>query len=970
MPEPAVTATPVRAKPGPPPGQAGATGTALFPPVGAESVTISLDGRPVTAKRGELLIAVAERTGIYIPRFCYHPRLKAVGMCRMCLVEVKGPRGFTLSPACYVPAEDGLEVVTASAKVKKAQDGVLEFLLINHPLDCPVCDRGGECPLQDQTMAYGPGETRFVEEKRHWDKPIPISPLILLDRERCIQCARCTRFAEEVAGDAGIDFFSRTDAVEVATYPGQPFTSNFSGNVVQICPVGALLASPYRFRARPWDLEQVETTCTLCAVGCRMAAQSSADRVVRFLGVDSDPVNWGWLCDKGRFGFQAIESPRRLVHPLVRRGGELRDASWGQALAEVASRVRNVAGERIGVIGGARLANEDAYAWAKFARTVLSTDNIDAQMGDGLPADVVASLPRATIDQVCDAALIVTLAPDIKEELPILYLRLRHAAVDKAVPIIEVSPAVTGLSRYAALSLRYRPGEAAALVRALCSPVPVTEDVAGVRAEDAEGARQAILGASTGMGGKEAFPSPGAPPRLGVVIGRPSLAEPSTGPAEAALTLAALPGTAFLPALRRANVHGAIDLGLAPGLLPGRTALDSGRAWYEQHWGVPLPARPGLGTLGMLERARAGDVDVLFLVGADPATDCPDRALAAQALEAVPFVAAVDAFVTPSLARADIVLPAAIFTERRGSFTNLEGRITWLGQKVTPPGTARPDWLIVAELASRLGSDLGASNLDQLWAEIERVSPLHAGVSSALLTSRQGRNGVVVPLGLEAGRGQLAEVPPPLDPMADPGIAQAEVTPAPSAALAVVGAGVGRTNVLAAGPEGLEANGGAAAAGPAAPGQHPGTVVVAELAPGDGEAMAPRPLSPRPSAGASDPTPSPGSAPSSPVLRLVTRRPMWDGGTLLQAAPSLVALHPPLALALHPDDMSRLRIGPGAKARVTSNRSTIAVPVVGDTAVAPGTALLPFNLPEGGGGALVDASLPWTEVTVEPLDVP
>ena len=216
-----------------------------------------------------------------------------------------------------------MEAVTDSPAVKKAQDGILEFLLVNHPLDCPVCDKGGECPLQDQTLAYGPGETRFVEEKRHWDKPIPLSPLVLLDRERCIQCARCTRFADEVAGDAGIDFAVAKRYDRGGDLPDGPFVSNFSGNVVQICPVGALLAKPYRFKARPWDLQQVETTCTFCAVGCRVAAQSSSDQVVRFLGVDSDPVNWSWLCDKGRFCFEALNSPERLAHPLVRRPPEI-----------------------------------------------------------------------------------------------------------------------------------------------------------------------------------------------------------------------------------------------------------------------------------------------------------------------------------------------------------------------------------------------------------------------------------------------------------------------------------------------------------------------------------------------------------------------------------------------------------------------------------------------------------------------
>ncbi|MDP8937828.1 MAG: 2Fe-2S iron-sulfur cluster-binding protein, partial [Actinomycetota bacterium] len=397
-----------------------------------ESLSILVDGRAIEARPGEMVIAAAERAGVYIPRFCYHPRMKPVGMCRMCLVEIKGPRGFALLPACFVPVAKDQEVVTTSAKVKKAQDGVLEFLLINHPLDCPVCDRGGECPLQDQTFAFGPGESRFVEEKRHWAKPIPINPLVALDRERCIQCARCTRFAEEVAGDPMIDFVGRADHTEVNTFPGRPFVSNFSGNVVQICPVGALTATPYRFRARPWDLETVESTCTACAVGCRMALQSSANRLIRHLGVDSDPVNHGWLCDKGRFFYEALDRPERLTGPLVRRGDELVETTWTEAMQAVAdglARARDESGPgSIAVLGGARLANEDAYAWARLAKGVLGTDNVDAQLGDGLPAEAVLGLPRATIDEACRAGAVVLLGPDVKEELPVLYLRLKAAA--------------------------------------------------------------------------------------------------------------------------------------------------------------------------------------------------------------------------------------------------------------------------------------------------------------------------------------------------------------------------------------------------------------------------------------------------------------------------------------------------------------------------------------------------------------
>jgi NADH-quinone oxidoreductase subunit G len=929
-------------------------GTIEVAPVETEGVKIILDGREVVAKKGELLISVADRMGTYIPRFCYHPRMKPVGMCRMCLVDIKGPRGYSLNPACYLTVTEGMDAVTDSPAVKKAQDGVLEFLLVNHPLDCPICDKGGECPLQDQTLAYGPGESRFVEEKRHWDKPISLSPLVLLDRERCIQCARCTRFADEVAGDAGIDFAVRSDSSEVAIYPGEPFVSNFSGNVVQICPVGALLAKPYRFKARPWDLQQVETTCNFCAVGCRVAAQSSSDQVVRFLGVDSDPVNWSWLCDKGRFSFEALNSPERLGRPLVRRpsgsttssndgtndvsnetANEPPDgmtvASWADAFGEIVRRLDGVPGYKIGVIGGSRLPNEDAYAWAKLARTVLHTDNVDAQLGDGLPADVVASLPRATIDEVCAAPVIVTIAPDIKEELPVLYLRLRHAALEDGVPIIELSPARTGLSPFAAQSLRYRPGELSALVSSLTSAGgPVTAPVAGVPAEEVERARSVIAGASSAN--KKG-------PRVAVVIGRPSVAEAASGPAEAALTLAEMEGVAFLPALRRANVLGAIDLGLAPGLLPGRTSLEDGRDWYEHHWGGPSLPEGGLDTLGMLNEAADGHLDVLFLLGADPISDFPDRQLATRALERASFVVAIDTFSTASTHYADVILPAAAYTERHGTFTNIEGRITWLGQKVTPPGSSRPDWIIAVELASRLGHDLGATTLADIWAEIERVSPLHQGVSQALLVSRPARNGIVVPAGEPAAKEEAEEAPTPMDPMADPGISSADMHPLPPLPTRPVGT-----------------NGTATAAEPDAAGT--GLTPPPRLQP-----RSPSAHPPTASEGRAD---GPGQSAAQPALRLIARRPMWDGGAFVQHSPSLAGLHPPMEIRVSPEDLGRFGVRPASYVRASARAGRrLLVVAVADATVAAGTAVLPFNLPEGGAGELIDALANHTDVTLE-----
>ena len=427
-----------------------------------DTVTVTVDGMTFEAKKGELLIKAAQEHGVYIPRFCWHERMKPVGMCRMCLVEVEGVRGFP--PACTTPVAEGMVCNTQSDAVKKIQDGVLEFLLVNHPLDCPVCDRGGECPLQDQTLAFGPGESRFIEEKRHFEKPIALSDLVLLDRERCIQCGRCTRFADEIAGDPLIDFVERGDRMQVLNFAEQPFDSYFSGNTVQICPVGALTARQYRFKARPWDLETVETSCNACAVQCRGALQSSSNRLVRLLGVDSEPVNHGWLCDKGRYGIEWVHSERRAASSRMRRiDGELREVSWPEALDAAATLLRDAleqhGPESIALLGGARGTNEDAYAFARLMKGVIGTDNVDAQIGDGLPAEVVLGLPRAEIADCDRAAAIVLLGPDLEEELPVLHLRVRRAAVELGVPLVDLAAVAHGLTEHATVVARSMPGE-------------------------------------------------------------------------------------------------------------------------------------------------------------------------------------------------------------------------------------------------------------------------------------------------------------------------------------------------------------------------------------------------------------------------------------------------------------------------------------------------------------------------------
>jgi NADH-quinone oxidoreductase subunit G len=842
--------------------------------------------------------------------------MKPVGMCRMCIVEVDTGRGPALQPACMLEVAEGMSVDTESEVTKKAQDGILEFLLINHPLDCPVCDKGGECPLQDQTLAFGPGESRFIEEKRHYEKPIALSPLVYMDRERCILCDRCTRFSAEVAGDPLISFINRGNETEVNTFPDDPFASYFSGNTVQICPVGALTAVPYRFKARPWDLDQVESTCTSCAVGCRVAVQSSSNKLVRYLGVDVDPVNHGWLCDKGRFDFEATGADERIAAPLV----DGQETSWSDALAKAADALQAAT---VAVVGGARLTNEDAYTWSKLARTVIGTDDVDCQLGDGLPAEVVLGLPRATIDEACAADVVVLLAPDLKEELPILYLRLREAVVDHGLEVIELSASDTGMTRYATTSVRYSPGEAASAVREIAAHL--------------RGTQGSVV----------------------CVLGRPSLAESAEGVVAAAGALAdAVPGVVFLSALRRANVHGALDMGLAPGMLPGRVSLDAGREWFAT-WGE-LPAATGRDTRGILEAAAAGELQTLVLLGADPLADFPDRELARRALDGAGTVIAVDCFLTESSRRAGIVLAAAAYAEKPGTTTNLEGRVSRLNQKVTPPGTSRPDWMIAVELADRMGESLGVESLEDIWDEIERLAPSHAGITRTRLATREGLDGVVVGRG-PSGRlsGEHGDAVPAAHP---PTMAQTE---APEI---VAAQEQGETQFLpvtertSAGEQPVTSDDAVPAGADAAPADetHPAPAEATEAVAASGAAPA-RPALVTWRAPDAQLDPPPIDAYS---LRLVVSRRLYDAGTLVQHSPSLAGLAAPAALHVNPTDLERLGVTSGGRVRVTSSRTSRTLDAVADAGVPRGSAVLPWG---DDAAELIDVRSPVTDARVETL---
>ena len=687
----------------------------------AERVTITVDGEEMEVDSGELLIAAAEDNGVYIPRFCWHKRMNPVGMCRMCLVEVEGPRGTALVPACTTRVGPDMVVHTESETVKKAQEGVLEFLLINHPLDCPVCDRAGECPLQDQTMAYGPGESRFVEEKRHYEKPIPISDLVMLDRERCILCARCTRFSDEISGDPLIEFVDRGNGTQVLTFTDEPFASYFSGNTVEICPVGALTAVPYRFKARPWDLEAVESSCSDCAVGCRVSVQASQNQILRVNGVDSDPVNHGWLCDKGRFTFEATGSEARLDMPLLRgHDGDLTATTWATALDLAAERLGALGAGEIAGLGGARSTNEEAFAFGKFLRSVADTPHLDCQLGDGLdPQFLVGVSPRATIDDLESASAIVVWAQDLKEELPVLYLRVRRAATELGIPLVVVHPRRTGLDDVATHKITYRPGEGHGVLGELSSKT----------------GRGAAAGNILGAGGVVAL------------VGRTGLAEDPQVAESVAAFIRDLDGSKLMPLVRRSNTYGALDMGLAPTLLPGRASARDGaaRAALEEHWG-PIPESAGKGARGVLEALADGTIKGLVLLGSDPVSDFVDPDLARRALEAAEVVIALDTFPSPSVELADVVFPALGFAEVEGTVTNLEGRVQKVNQLVPGPGSARPAVEVLGDLAARMGGSLGADSARALSDEIARVAPAYAGISWDSLTVGRGRYGLVAPV--------------------------------------------------------------------------------------------------------------------------------------------------------------------------------------------------------------------------------
>ncbi|WP_285497195.1 NADH-quinone oxidoreductase subunit G [Actinomadura sp. NBRC 104425] len=627
-----------------------------------ELVKVTIDGFEIEVPKGTLIIRAAELLGIQIPRFCDHPLLDPVGACRQCLVEIPDAgngRGMPKPQAsCTTAVMPGMVVKTqlTSPVADKAQHGVMELLLINHPLDCPICDKGGECPLQNQAMSNGRGESRFTETKRTFPKPIALSSQVLLDRERCIQCARCTRFSDQIAGDAFIDLFERGAKEQVGAAEDRPFQSYFSGNTVQICPVGALTGAAYRFRSRPFDLVSSPSVCEHCASGCALRTDHRRGKITRRLAGDDPQVNEEWNCDKGRWAFTYVTQPDRLTHPLVRNeDGVLETASWPEALA-IAAKGLAAARGNAGVLTGGRLTLEDAYAYAKFARIALGTNDVDfrarphsREEAEFLASSVAGRSIEVSYTDLEKAPVVLLAGFEPEEESPIVFLRLRKGFRKKGVKVYSIAPYATrGLKKMGGTLLPTLPGAEAEVIGTLTTATDGGDEVAAIH-------RLLSQPGAVVLAGERLAASPGALSslvRLGQVTGAK---------------------IAWVP--RRAGERGALEAGALPGLLPiGRPVTDpEARAEVARVWGVAdLPAAPGRDTAGILAAARSEGA-ALLVGGFDP-YDLPDPAAALEAIEAASFVVSLEQRVSAVTDRADVVLPVAAVPEKSGTFVDWEGR--------------------------------------------------------------------------------------------------------------------------------------------------------------------------------------------------------------------------------------------------------------------------------------------------------
>jgi NADH-quinone oxidoreductase subunit G len=654
----------------------------------ADEITFVVDGVEVQAREGAMLVDAAKHGDVEIPVFCYEPKLgPPVGACRMCLVEIEGiPK---LQTACSTPARDGMVVYTQTDQVREAQSAVVEFLLVNHPLDCPVCDKGGECPLQDIAMGWGPGKSRVIDPKRHFQKPIPLSPLVKIDRERCILCYRCVRFSQDVSEDEQLQLLERGASTYVGTFDDRPYIAPFHGNIIELCPVGALTSDAYRFRARPWEIEDAGSVCTLCPAQCNVKFTVRDERVQRVLARDNTGVDDGWLCDKGRFGYQMISSPQRITEPLV--GGQ--PATWEEALDAAAAGLR-AAGERAAAIVGGQASNEDGYLVQRILRHALGSPHVGSSSADGLPRhDLIALSDPGLAGGVADldaAKSILVLGCDPLHAMPILDLRIRKAARRSGTRVAIATDRPTALDGVAEETARYLPGAGRPFLAALGAELGAEGYVRaqGEQAVDAEriagtarpGSTVIVYG--TGLAGRELIACAGAG------------------------------GARLIEVPAATNARGLREVGCAAVAGPGLSEVAEGSDM--------VTVREALAGRGL---------EAIVLVEADPVRDSPGGPEWDAALSKARFVLSVSMFENGSTRHADVVFPGEAYAEKEGTVTHPDGRLQRLRPGVPHPGDVRPMWQVLVELATRLDHETGLDSAPEVLEAIAADVPFYAGLT-------------------------------------------------------------------------------------------------------------------------------------------------------------------------------------------------------------------------------------------------
>ncbi len=682
-----------------------------------KEVTIVVDGREIAATEGEMLHDAAREGDVEIPVFCYEPKLgDPVGACRMCLVEIEGiPK---LQTSCSTPVRDGMVVHTRTEQVKEAQNAVVEFLLVNHPLDCPVCDKGGECPLQDITQGWGPGKSRVIDEKRHFQKPVELSPLVAIDRERCILCYRCVRFSQEVSEDAQLQLLERGDRTFVGTFDDRPYVAPFHGNITDLCPVGALTNYTYRFRARPWDIEQAGSVCTLCPSQCNVSFTVRDEKVKRVLARDNAEVDDGWLCDRGRYGFEMFEAPERVRGPRLRGGAA---AEWPAAIEAAAAGLKAAGGKVAAIVGDA--SNEEAYLIQGLLREALGSPHVDSRPSRGASREQLLRLAQpnasAKVSDIDEAAAILVVGTDPLHSSPILDLRIRKAIRRNGAKLAVATERPTALDGGAEAIARYAPGEAAHFLGELAAALGGAENVATPLAE---ALREATAGGADSEPGKV------------VVIWGDRLARDGATDAllglASALNLGAFEGSGLLEIPDFANARGIREAGCLPDAGPGLTSLPFGSHTNPNSRSV------GMATEEIRAALESGELTGLILFGVDPIRDFPDTKAWDSAITAADFVVSFSMHENATTAKADVLFPLETHAEKDGTVTHPDGRLQRVRPSAGRPDGVRPNWLVLSELSAALGHDTGINSQPTAFAALTAAVPFYSGIEDGDIAGR------------------------------------------------------------------------------------------------------------------------------------------------------------------------------------------------------------------------------------------